>query len=112
MEDVPLLTAPVMPAGILQVQLKFAPVVADVSVMAADVDPEQMVCLGRENCILGAGFTVMVKLMGKPLHNVPSGVMLMVAVRAVVPVLMALKAGMFPEPLAANPMPLLLFVQE
>ncbi len=112
MEVVPLLAAPVIPKGALQVQLKLTPGVVDVKLTAVDVNPEQMVCLDRENWILGDGFTVMVKLEGKPLHKFPRGVTVMVAVTGVVPILMGIKAGILPVPFAANPMELLLFVQE
>ena len=112
MDVVPLPEAPVIPDGTLQVQLKLTPGVVDVKVTAVDGNPEQMVCFDRENWILGDGFTVMVKLEGNPLHKLPSGVIVMLAVTGVVPALTGLNAGILPVPLAANPMELLLFVQE
>ena len=57
------------------------------------------------------GFTIIVKVSvfpGQPLIN---GVTTIVAVTGVVPVLVAVKLAIFPVPLAAKPMLVLLFVQ-
>ena len=55
----------------------------------------------------GSGFTVMVNVMAGPLQPilplVNTGVTTIVATTGEVPVLMAVKAGMFPDPLAARP---------
>ena len=53
----------------------------------------------------------MVKVLGVPGQPAAEGVTVIVAITAVLPVLMAAKAGIFPEPLAANPIVVLLFVQ-
>ena len=47
---------------------------------------------------------------GVPVQLFADGVTVMVAVMGVVPVLVAVKAGTFPFPLAANPIAVLLFV--
>jgi hypothetical protein len=53
----------------------------------------------------------MVNVWAVPVHPVATGVTVIVAVIAVVPVLTAVKEPMFPEPLAARPIAGLLFVQ-
>jgi hypothetical protein len=60
---------------------------------------------------VGVGLTVMVKVCTAPLHPLAVGVTVIVAVTGVVPVLIALKDGMLPVPLAASPMDGLLLVQ-
>lgn len=60
----------------------------------------------------GKGLTVMVKLTGVPVQLLLIGVTVMVAVRGDVVVLLAIKAGTFPDPLATSPMAGLEFVQE
>ena len=53
----------------------------------------------------------MVNVTGAPLQPLADGVTVIVAVTAVVPVLIAVNAPIFPEPLAASPIDVLLFVQ-
>jgi hypothetical protein len=53
----------------------------------------------------------MVKLVVEPLHPLPDGVTMIVAVCAVVPLLMAVNEAMLPIPVAGNPIDGLLFVQ-
>jgi len=60
---------------------------------------------------LGAGFTVMVKLLGVPTQPLAVGVTVIVATTGVVPVLTAVNTGMSPLPVAAKPIAGLLFVQ-
>ena len=64
---------------------------------------------------VGVGLTVMVNVLGVPVHVTPAlvkrGVTVMVAVMGVLPVLVAGKAAMFPVPLAASPIAGLLLVQ-
>ena len=63
----------------------------------------------------GIGFTVMVKLVDVPVHVTPEfvkiGVIVIVAVTGAVEVLVAGKTRISPEPLAARPMEVWLFVQ-
>ena len=59
----------------------------------------------------GVGFTVMVNICGKPVQPFADGVTVIVAVTGALVILTALKAGIFPVPLAANPIEVLLFVQ-
>jgi hypothetical protein len=61
----------------------------------------------------GVGFTVIVKVLTDPEHDVPFvkvGVTTIVATTGAVPALIAVKDGISPEPLAASPMPGVLFV--
>ena len=63
---------------------------------------------------LALGFTIIVKVIGVPLQFVlfvNIGVTVMVAVTGDVPLFTALKAVIFPEPDAANPIEVVLFVQ-
>ena len=60
---------------------------------------------------VGVGFTVMVKVWAVPVQPLADGVTVMVAVTGVEPVLVAVKAFIFPLPLAASPMEVALFVQ-
>ena len=64
---------------------------------------------------VAAGFTVMVNDIGVPTQLTPAftnvGVTVMVAVTGAVPVLVAVNDGIFPAPLAANPIDGALFTQ-
>ena len=59
----------------------------------------------------GVGFTVIVKLTAVPPQPVDVGVTVIVAVIGAVVLLVAVKDGMLPVPLAASPMAVLLLVQ-
>ena len=59
----------------------------------------------------GDGLTVMVKLIGVPVHAPVDGVTVMVAVTAVAPAFKAVKEAILPVPLAARPIDVVLFVQ-
>jgi hypothetical protein len=65
--------------------------------------------------MVGEGFTVIVNVLDVPVHVVGPvvkvGVTVIVAVTAEVLVLMAVNDGMFPVPVAANPMEVVLLVQ-
>ena len=52
----------------------------------------------------GVGYTVMVKDKGVPAQPFALGVIVTVAITVVEPLLVAVKEGMFPVPLAASPM--------
>lgn len=54
---------------------------------------------------------MIVKVAGFPLHKLPRGVTVIVAVIAEVPGLEAINGTIFPVPLAGNPIDVLLFVQ-
>ncbi len=58
----------------------------------------------------GNTFTVYVNVLPAPVQLFANGVTVTVAVTADVPELLAVKAAIFPEPLAANPMLVVLFV--
>jgi hypothetical protein len=57
------------------------------------------------------GFTTIVNVCVFPGHPLINGVTVIVAVTGVTPGFVAVKAGKLPEPLAAKPMLVLLFVQ-
>ena len=59
----------------------------------------------------GVGLTVMVSDFGTPGQPAADGVTVIVAVTGVVPKFVAVKAGIFPLPLAPKPIDALLFVQ-
>ena len=60
---------------------------------------------------VAVGLTVMVKDNGVPIHPLADGVTVIVATTGVVPALVAVKEGTFPDPLAARPMEGVLFTQ-
>ena len=64
---------------------------------------------------VGVGLTVIVNVIGVPVHVTPplvyEGVTVIVAVTGVVPVLVAVKLEILPEPLAARPIDGKLLVQ-
>ena len=91
--------------------------VAPVVVWVIAVSGVLMHSVGVEEAALTVlvGFTVMVKLCGEPLQETLfglfNGVTVIVALVDVVPEFLAVNAAMFPDPLAANPIPGLLLVQ-
>ena len=60
---------------------------------------------------MGVGLTVMVNVWAAPGQPAADGVTVIVAVTGVLVKLMAVNAGIFPLPLAAKPIAVLLFVQ-
>ena len=80
------------------------------------VEPGQILLLPIMEQI-GEGFTVITKLLALPgqvacgLPPIFNGVTVMVAVTSVEPVLIAANGRMLPDPLAASPMEVVLFVQ-
>lgn len=60
---------------------------------------------------VAVGFTAMVKVDGVPVHPLAAGVTVMVAEIVEPVVLVAVKAGIFPVPLALKPIAVLLLVQ-
>ena len=59
---------------------------------------------------VGAGFTVTMNVAGVPVHPFADGVTVSVAVIGEVVALLAANEGISPEPLAARPMSVLLFI--
>jgi hypothetical protein len=53
---------------------------------------------------VGVGYTVMVNDSGVPTHPFAVGVTVIVAITVAVPLLVAVKDGIFPVPLPASPM--------
>lgn len=102
---------------LLFVQLNTVPATAPVKAIACVGAPLQTVCAVGVADTVGVGFTVMVNVMGVPIHVVfegpcdTDGVTVMVAVTGALPVFTAVNEGILPEPLAASPMLGVLFVQ-
>lgn len=106
---VPLAPRPI--AVLLLVQLKVVPVVAPENVIAVVVPPSQSAWLATAFTV-GVGFTVIVKLVVVPAHPAAVvGVTVIVPLIAAAVVLVAVKAGMFPCPLATSPMAVFELVQ-
>jgi hypothetical protein len=70
-----------------------------------------MVADDGDTVIAGDGLIVMLYEDVVPVQPFAVGVITMVAVIGVAPVFVAVKEGIFPDPLAARPMAVLLFVQ-
>jgi hypothetical protein len=62
--------------------------------------------------ISGRGLTVIVKVIAVPVHEFAEGVTVMVAVNGLLPVFVAVKAGILPVPLAAKPIEVFELVHE
>jgi hypothetical protein len=60
---------------------------------------------------VGKGFTVIVKIIGVPLHPFATGVTVIVDTMFVVPVFVTVNEPILPVPLAAKPIAVLSFVQ-
>jgi hypothetical protein len=60
---------------------------------------------------VGAGFTVIMNVIGAPVQPFAVGVTVIVATTGVVPALIAVNEGISPVPLAASPIDGVLFVQ-
>ena len=60
---------------------------------------------------VGVGLTVIVNVCGEPAQPFADGVTLIVAVTGALEVFVAVNAAMFPVPLAAKPIEVVLFVQ-
>jgi hypothetical protein len=106
----PLPLAPNPIEGLLFVQLKVEPLTAPVKFIVLVIALLHKVWFA--GCTtLGVGFTVIVNVFGKPGQPVADGVTVIVAVSGALVVLVAVKAGIFPFPLAANPIEVLLLVQ-
>jgi len=65
----------------------------------------------RELDNVGVGFTVIVNDNGVPMHPLAVGVTVIVAITGAVPPLMAVNDGIFPVPLAPNPIDGVLLTQ-
>ncbi len=96
-------------------QEKVAPGTLLVKTTAGTEAPLQCVWLAT-GVTAGIGFTVIVKVIGVPVHTAPTlgevtGVTVMVAVTGVVPLFCAVNEGILPLPAAAKPMDGVLFVQ-
>jgi hypothetical protein len=96
--------------GLLLVQLNPVPLTAPVNDIAFVVDPLHKVWFA--GCTtLGVGLTVIVNVCGAPGQPAADGVTVIVAVTVALVELVAVKAGIFPFPLAANPIEVLLLAQ-
>jgi hypothetical protein len=95
---------------LLFVQLKVVPATAPVNVIALVAAPLHTVWF--EGCVTsGVGLTVIVNVLAVPGQPAAEGVTVMVAVTGALLLLVAVKAAMFPLPLAGKPIEVLLFVQ-
>lgn len=95
---------------LLFVQVKEVPLTAPVKLMALVIAPLHTIWLA--GCTTsGVGLTVIVNTTGGAVHKAVEAVTEILAVTGALPVLMAVNAGIFPTPLAARPMDVLLFVQ-
>lgn len=108
MSPVPLAAKPM--AGVLLVQLNTVPAGVPVKVTAVVLLSLHSNWLAMAFTV-GVGLTVMVNVMAVPTHPAKLGVTVMVPVMAAPPALVGVKVGKLPEPLAARPMAVLLFVQ-
>jgi hypothetical protein len=89
------------------------PATGPVKLSKVVLDPLQIVCVPGVKTTLGVGLTVIVKLVGVPLHTttfVYTGVTVIVELTGALPVFKPVKLLMFPTPLPANPIDVLLFV--
>lgn len=87
------------------------PEVGLVKLVAATGDPLQTVIFAG-TVTVGEGFTVMVYVLGVPVQLLAVGITVMVAEITLEEVLVAMKLAIFPEPLAPNPMAVLLLIHE
>ena len=103
--------SPVIPAGGVQLQVIVTGLDVDDMFTGAVGVLEHIVWSAIENCALGAGFTAIEKLCVGPGHVSAIGVTAMVATTGDDVGLDAVKEGISPVPLAANPIDIVLFVQ-
>jgi hypothetical protein len=102
---------PIDGALFVQVNITLPPVAGLLNAMAAVDEPLHNTWLAT-GFTVATGLTVMVKVIGKPLHPLGDvGVTVMVAVIALVRLFAVTNGGIFPVPLAAKPIEGLLFTQ-
>ena len=82
----------------MAVQVKEDTATLQVNTTTADVKPEQMVWLLRENVMTGVGFTFMTQVLGIPLQPFKKGVTTIVSVNRVPPVFTAMNPGILSVP--------------
>jgi len=103
----PIPLAPSPMAGLSFTQLKTVPGTNPEKVTSEVEEPTQITCPITLSTV-GMGLTVMVNKVGVPVQVTPElvkeGVTVMVAVTGALVVLLAVKAAMSPEPVAASPM--------
>ena len=109
---VPLVAAPVNPAGTTDVQLKIAPAVVLLSVTSAVVSPVQIAWLAGEKVITGDGLTVIEKAWEVPGHPLAIGITVIVAVTGPAPLLTGVNGGILPVPVPGRPIKGFVFVHE
>jgi hypothetical protein len=101
--------APSPIAVLLFVHVKDVPLTGPDKLVAGAITPAQKVWLPIELTV-AVGLTVIVNVVGVPVHPFAEGVTVIVAVIGEVVAFVAVNAGTLPEPLAASPMAVLLFV--
>ena len=106
---VPLIPNPIV--VLVLVQAKLPPVGVLIKFVATTIALLHTV-VSEGTVTIGVGFTVIVKIDAVPAQPLTVGVTVIVAVMGAVLVLVAVKLGMLPVSLAANPIVGLVFVQE
>lgn len=109
------LVAPRPIDSLLRDQLYTAPGVLPLNTTEGTATPTQYTWFGTLLTV-GTGFTVIVNVIEAPVHTAPvvaevTGVTVIVAVTGAVPLLTATNEAISPEPEAARPIELLVFVQ-
>ena len=101
MLPVPLVASPF--AGMLLVHVNVVPAPTGLETGVASVTSPLQYIWFKIALTVGVGFTVIVKVSGVPTHPLAAGVIVISATEGESPVLVALKNGMLPVPLAARP---------
>lgn len=95
---------------LLLVQVNVAPLTELVKFSAEVIAPLQTTWSDNAPVICGDGFTIIIKFCGVPLQEFTDGITVIVAVSATDVAFVALKGAIFPVPLAASPIPVLLLL--
>ena len=98
------------PTLVDEVHEKLVPVTGPLKLIAVPAAPLQCILLVMLVTVAD-GLTVTVKVVGVPVHPFAVGVTVIVAVMGAVVAFEAVNEGTFPEPFAASPIAVLLFVQ-
>ena len=111
MFPLPLAAMPVTVTVLSLVQLNVVPATLPLSTIVVIGIAEHTVCDAGVATAFGIGFTVIINVCGAPGQLLAVGVTVIVPAIGAVPALVAVKVGNeLPEPLAPNPMAVLLFV--
>jgi hypothetical protein len=108
---VPRVITPDIPAGSKAAQVKLVPVIVLLKITETEEEAEHKIWFVGENTTAGDGFIVIVKALDTPLQPFKLGVTVKLATMGLVPLLIAVNAGISPTPVAPIPIAGLLFVQ-